>query len=193
MSTVLKRSEEPRPSPSLLGSLKVDPEKGTVTAVDERFLIIPVRLINSMEDRLVRNFGPANATIFEYEIGKESGAAYMELAMRRGLKPKTSEDVRSMVQQAGSSGWGRMDVIEFDFSKKLARMRWTNSVSVRNTKGKTPVCHFNRGLLTGATEVMLGRPCESLEVSCQGKGDKHCEAVIGDPKLIADIADKTKP
>ena len=145
-----------------------------------------------MEDRLVRNFGPATATIFEYEIGKESGAQYMQLATRAGLKPATTEEVRNMVQQAGSSGWGRMEVIEFDFKKKFARMRWTNGVSVRNTKGKTPVCHFNRGLLTGATEFMLGTPRESLEVSCQGKGDKFCEAVIGDSKLIAGLADTRK-
>lgn len=145
-----------------------------------------------MEDRLVRNFGPVTATIFEYEIGKESGARYMQLANRRGVKPQSADEVRSMVQQGGLSGWGRMEVVEFDFKKKLARMRWTNGVSVRNTKGKTPVCHFNRGLLTGATEAMLGRACESLEVSCQGKGDKFCEAIIGDPKLIADLADTPK-
>ena len=188
----MKRSEESRPSPSLLESLRVDPGQGTITAFDERFLIIPVRLIHSMEDRLVRNFGPVTATIFEYEIGKESGAQYMQLAARSGLKPSSTDEVRNMVQQGGLSGWGTMEVIEFDFKKKLAKMRWTNGVSVRNTKGKTPVCHFNRGLLTGATEVMLGRPCESLEVSCQGKGDKFCEAVIGDSKVIAGLADKPK-
>ena len=188
----MKRSEEPRPPPSLLQSLRVDPGEGTITAVDERFLIFPVRLIHSIEDRLVRNLGPVTATIFEYEIGKECGAQYMQIAAKSGLKPQTTEEVRNMVSQGGLSGWGRMEVEEFDFAKKLARIRWTNGVSVRSTKGKRPVCHFNRGLLTGATEVMLGRPCESLEVSCQGKGDKFCEAIIGIPKVIAGLADKPK-
>ena len=90
------------------------------------------------------------------------------------------------------SGWGRIEVVEFDFAKKSARVRWTNGVDVRNSKGKTPVCHFVRGLLTGATEALVGKPRESLEVSCQGKGDEFCEAVVGDAKTIARLANNPK-
>ena len=189
----MKRSEKSKVSQNALGAFRIDPEEGTLNAYNERFLMIPVRLIHSIEDRLVRNFGPATATMFEYEIGKEGGAQYLQVAARAGLKAESPDDVRKMAQQLGTlNGWGRVEVVEFDFTKKLARVRWTNGVSVRNTKGKTPVCHFGRGILTGATEAMFGRPCESLEVSCQGKGDKFCEAIIGDPKAIARLADNPK-
>jgi predicted hydrocarbon binding protein len=62
-------------------------------------------------------------------------------------------------------------------------------VSVRSKKGRTPVCHFSRGLMTGAIEVVLGRKCESLETSCERKGDKYCEAIIGNPSTVALVAD----
>ena len=90
----MKRSEERKASRSALGGLKVDPKEGTLTAFDERFLVIPVKLIHSIEDRLVRNFGSATATIFEYEIGKEGGAQYMRLATEAGYKTGSSDDVR---------------------------------------------------------------------------------------------------
>ena len=87
------------------------------------------------------------------------------------------------------SGWGKLDVVDFDFSKKSIRIRWKNGVSVRNRTGKTPVCHFGRGILTGAVAAILKSSCESIEVSCQGKGDKFCEAIIGEPREINRLAD----
>ena len=188
----MKRSEESKSSQSALGGLRADPEQGTLTAYDERFLVIPIKLIHSIEDKLVRSFGPATATMFEYEIGKEGGAQYMRLATEAGFKTSSTEDVRKMFQQGGLSGWGRIEVVEFDFGKKFARVRWTNGVDVRNSKGKKPVCHFVRGLLTGATQTLFGKPCESLEVTCQGKGDEVCEAIVGDAKTIGRLANDSK-
>ena len=77
-----------------------------------------------------------------------------------------------------------MDVVDFDLSKKLVRISWQNGVSVRNSKNKTPVCHFGRGILTGAISEIVGFKCESIETSCQGKGDGYCEAVLAEPREI---------
>ncbi len=173
-----------------LKTLNVDEKRGILTAYDERFLFIPIKLIHSIEDRLAESFGPVTATSFQYEIGKEGGAHYVRMAEKAGFKIKNPRDIRKIAERLGTlGGWGRLEVTEFDFERKLARIRWVNGVSVRNKKGKTPVCHFGRGILTGATEVILGRKCESLEVSCEGKGDPYCEAVIGDPAEIARFAD----
>lgn len=65
-------------------------------------------------------------------------------------------------------------------------------MSVRNRKGRTAVCHFGRGVLTGAVEEIFGRKCESLETSCQGKGDDYCEAIIGDADVIDRVASGVK-
>jgi predicted hydrocarbon binding protein len=176
-----------------LQSLDIDESKGIITAYDERFLFIPVGLIHSIEDRLTESFGPVTATSFQYEIGKQGGAQYMEIAAKSGFNVKRPGGLEQIADRLGTlSGWGKVSIVDFDLGKKMARIRWTNGVSVRNTKGKTPVCHFGRGIITGAMEQTFGRKCESLEVSCQGKGDRYCEAVIGPPEEITRIAERTK-
>ncbi len=175
-------------------AVDVDEEKGIVTAYGERFLFIPIALIHSIEDKLTDNFGPMTATSFEYEIGKEGGAQYVKIAAKAGFDIKSPKNIRAIADRLGTlSGWGKLEIVGFDFEKSLARLRWKNGVSVRNRKGKTPVCHFGRGILTGATETIFGKKCESLEISCQGKGDPYCEAVIGDPAEIGRVANTQRP
>ena len=172
--------------------LKVDRRKGTVSAFGERFLLIPVGLIHSIEDRMTQNLGPVTATAFEYEIGRQGGANFVELARKAGLSIRTLDDIQRIADTLGTlSGWGKLEVSGFDFKKKQARIRWTNGVSVRKRNGKTPVCHFGRGILTGAVAEILGSKCESIETSCQGKGDRFCEAVIGAPADIDRLAEQS--
>lgn len=170
-------------------AMVVDQKQGTINAYGDRFLFIPVNLIHSMEDRLTETLGPATATAFEYEIGKQGGANFIRIAKHAGLGVKSSAEIQRIADNLGTlSGWGKLEVITFDFGKKLARIKWINGVSVRNRTGKTTVCHFGRGILTGAVAEILGTKCESIEVTCQGKGDKFCEAVIGEPREIDRIA-----
>jgi predicted hydrocarbon binding protein len=169
--------------------MAIDQNEGTIKAYGERFLFIPVNLIHSMEDGLIETLGPATATSFEYEIGKQGGANFIRIAKNAGLGTRSSAEIQRIADSLGTlSGWGKLDVLSFDFGRKLARIKWINGVSVRNRTGKTTVCHFGRGILTGAVAEILGTECESIEVSCQGKGDKFCEAVIGEPREINRIA-----
>ena len=173
--------------------LVMDEKQGTLSAYGARFLLIPVKLIHSIEDRLTESFGPVTATSFQYEIGREGGAQYIHLAQKAGFNIKTPSDVQRIASSLGTlDGWGKLEVIAFDPVKKFARIRWKNGVSVRNKQGKTPVCHFGRGILTGAVGEIFGTRLESIEVSCQGKGDGFCEAVIGEPREISRLAD-TRP
>ena len=179
--------------PAARDELVVDERQGTLSAYGERFLLIPVKLIHSIEDRLTESFGPITATSFQYEIGKEGGAQYVHLAQKVGIGTKSPIDVQRIASSLGThNGWGKVEIVDFDFNKKIARIRWKNGVSVRNRKGKTPVCHFGRGVLTGAVEEIFGRRCESIEVSCQGKGDKFCEAVVAEPAEISRLVE-TRP
>ena len=179
--------------PGARGELVVDEKKGTLSAYGERFLLIPVKLIHSIEDRLTDNFGPITATIFQYEIGKEGGAQYVRLAEKVGIGAKSPTDVQRIASSLGTAnGWGKVEIVDFDFNKKIARIRWKNGVSVRNRNGKTPVCHFGRGVLTGAVEEIFGRRLESIELSCQGKGDRFCEAVVAEPAEISRLVE-TRP
>ena len=173
--------------------LVMNEKQGTLSAYGTRFLLIPVKLIHSIEDRLTESFGPVTATSFQYEIGREGGAQYIHLAQKAGFSIKTPSGVQRIASSLGTlDGWGKLEIIAFDPAKKFARIRWKNGVSVRNKKGKTPVCHFGRGILTGAVGEIFGTRLESIEVSCQGKGDSFCEAIIGEPREISRLAD-TRP
>lgn len=180
----MKKKSPRKPSP--LQRIVADEKKGTLSAYGERFLFIPVKLIHSIEDRLTKSLGPITATSFQYEIGREGGGHYIQIAERTGLDVRSQSGIQQLATLLGTmSGWGRVDVVDFDLQKRLVRIRWKNGVSVRNNKSKTPVCHFGRGILTGAVSEVLGLKCESIEVSCQGKGDSFCEAVVGEPKEIS--------
>ena len=170
--------------------LVMNERQGTLSAYGARFLLIPVKLIHSIEDRLTESFGPVTATSFQYEIGREGGAQYIHLAQKAGFRLNSPVDIQKIASSLGTlDGWGKLEIIDFDPTKKFARIRWKNGVSVRNRKAKTPVCHFGRGILTGAVGEIFGTRCESIEISCQGKGDRFCEAVIGEPREISRLAD----
>ena len=174
----------------VMKEMTIDEKEGILTAYGERFLFIPIKLIHSIEDRLTKSFGPVTATSFEYEIGREGGAQYIHLAQKTGLDTKTQAGTQRIADILGTaSGWGRVEITDFDVGKRLVRIRWKNGVSVRNRKGKTPVCHFGRGILTGALSEIFGAKFESIEIACQGKGDSYCEAVIGEPREIDRLAD----
>ncbi len=118
-------------------------KQGTLSAYGARFLLIPVKLIHSIEDRLTESFGPVTATSFQYEIGREGGAQYIHLAQKAGFSLKSPNDIQKIASSLGTlDGWGKLQIVDFDPTKKFARIRWKNGVSVRNRKGKTPVCHF---------------------------------------------------
>lgn len=176
----------------ILKAFDIDEESGMLTAYGERFLLIPVKLIHSIEDRLTDNLGPVTATSFQYEIGKNGGRVYVRLLDRAGYRKSDFSTTQKASDQFGTmAGWGKIEVVE-NRPKSLIRVRWTHGISVRNKRGKTPVCHFIRGVMTGATEESWRTRCESLELYCEGKGDRYCETVVGRPEEVARIAETLK-
>jgi hypothetical protein len=134
MAGVRKR-KNPR---AIFQAFNLDEKKGILTAYNERFLLIPVKLIHSIEDRLMESFGPATATSFQYEIGKEGGSEYVKMSRKAGFDTKSQANIREIAARLGTlSGWGRVEIIDFNFEKKLARIQWSNGVSVRNRKGRS--------------------------------------------------------
>jgi predicted hydrocarbon binding protein len=193
MSVSLSKKKGKKGNPGAGRELVMNEQQGTLSAYGARFLLIPVKLIHSIEDRLTESFGPVTATSFQYEIGREGGAQYIHLAQKAGFSLKSPNDIQKIASSLGTlDGWGKLQIVDFDPAKKFARIRWKNGVSVRNRKGKTPVCHFGRGILTGAVGEIFATRLESIEVSCQGKGDSFCEAIIGEPREISRLAD-TRP
>ena len=177
---------------TLLKGVEVDEDRGTLTAYGIRFMLIPAKLLHSIEDRLSELLGPMTATSFVYEIGKEGGSVYVHLLDKAGYKLTDFGAVQKAADQYGSmAGWGKLVLVD-TYPRKRMKVRWTNGVSVRNKKGKNPVCHFVRGVMTGAAEEAWGMKCESLELYCEGKGDNYCEVVIGTPEQVSLLAEASR-
>jgi len=173
-----------------LSKLQVHEEKGIVTAFDERFLIMPVKFMHSIEDLLVRTFGPLAAANLLYEMGKEAGKHSIWPLPASAYGIKSARDFHQTSQKlVALCGWGTFSNVQFDHGKLMARSQGTNSIFVRKRTGRTPVCHYIRGLEAGAFETASGRPCESIEVMCEGKGNANCEIFTGKPFEIARLAE----
>src|SRR5260370_41964235 len=82
----LSSKKSKRGRPGARGDLVVDEKQGTLSADGERFLLIPVKLIHAIEDRLTERFGPITATSFQYEIGEEGVAQYVRLAQKVAIR-----------------------------------------------------------------------------------------------------------
>src|SRR5712664_2269471 len=107
--------------------LVMNEKQGTLSAYGARFLLIPVKLIHSIEDRLTESFGPVTATSFQYEIGREGGAQYIHLAQKAGFRLNTPVDIQKIASSLGTlDGWGKLEIIAFDLARKFARIRWKN-------------------------------------------------------------------
>lgn len=173
-----------------LVGFNLDEEKGMLTAFGERFLIMPVKFMRSIEDLLIKTFGPIAAANFLYEMGREAGKHSVELASAAGYDLTQLRDQQRLGKELISRwGWGRIGEVQLGPERKLVRTQRTNSVFVRTQKGKTPVCHFLRGLDAGTLQVAFGKRCESIEVSCEGKGNISCEIITGNPAEIARFAE----
>src|SRR5207245_11690056 len=81
--------------------LVMNEEQGTLSAYGARFILIPVKLIHSIEDRLTDGFGPVTATSFQYEIGREEGDQYIYLVQKTGFNITKRSDFEEC---AGSLG-----------------------------------------------------------------------------------------
>src|SRR5438094_2816351 len=118
--------------------LVMNEKQGTLSAYGARFLLIPVKLIHSIEDRLTESFGPVTATSFQYEIGREGGAQYIHLAQKAGFNIKTPSDIQRIASSLGTlDGGGKVEIIEFDPTSQFAMHTGKNGVSVRNRRGNT--------------------------------------------------------
>jgi predicted hydrocarbon binding protein len=165
-------------------------EKGILTAFGDRFLIMPAKFMHSIEDLLIKTFGPIAAANLLYEMGREAGKYSVELASTAGYDLTQVQDQQRLGKELISQwGWGRTGTVQLGPERKLARTQRTNSIFVRTRRGKTPVCHFLRGLDASILQVAFGKRCESIEVSCEGKGNTSCEIVTGNPAQVARFAE----
>ena len=157
-------------------------------------LLMSIGMKRSLESLFVKTFGLPVASSFLYEMGKEVGAHSARLLREAGFTVMSPKNLPKAGQELATLwGWKTLQTMELDFHNKLFRSRLTGSAYVRNSRGKTPVCHFGRGSAAGTFSIVFGKSCESIEIACEGRRDDYCELMVGTPRRIARQAENFLP
>jgi predicted hydrocarbon binding protein len=79
-----------------------------------------------------------------------------------------------------ASGWGLIEIIDFDFETKKAIIVIDNSPFARELKGKISFYADNiiRGIFAGFFSVIFKQDVECVEVECFALNDKSCKFII---------------
>ena len=89
--------------------------------------------------------------------------------------PKTREGLAEMLKIYVATGWGKIELLEVDPARNLARIRMDEAFeSVGLNTGK-PECYFIAGHLAGALSGYFKTEVKAVETKCRSQGDTHCE------------------
>ena len=156
-----------------------------------RTVVVPDVFFTALTSRLRRDIGRSAAHNLLYDIGRDAGRAFMEMAKQVLGRLEDEEDTRKVIRMFGTEyGWADIDLTTFDLNGKCAVVRWKNGVGVPHGGSKEPVCHLGRGLLSGAAEVLFGVACDAVETKCEAMGADTCEFVVGGADRVAEIAER---
>ena len=85
------------------------------------------------------------------------------------------ETISFMMAMGAEIGWGKFQLIEYDFEDRKLQIRVKNSAFAEAYgDSKAAVCHLINGVLSGLATVLFTRKCMGSETECLAKGDTNC-------------------
>ncbi len=137
-----------------------------------------------------------NASYLIYQAGIKGGFSFLEpMIQKRRIKPSAEGFSRGLAVFT-DGGAGHFIVKEMRWEEGWARIECTNTFegwmySQRGDSPGRPSCDYTRGIILGfmqATHQYAGTGVEEaldcVEVACLGKGDRHCEFLVGSREKI---------
>lgn len=165
----------------IIDLLRSHREEGEIRLSELRVTLVPSALFGTMQRIFEKMTGAEIARQLLYIAGKEVARLYVE-AMRKVESFSNLEDCLFLFQELESlSGWGDIEVMEFDPENLNFRFAVKNSYAKEAfRKGETgqPVCSLMAGLLAGTIEALINKPIDLVEVKCWAKGDDNCEFIV---------------
>ncbi|MDY6964580.1 MAG: V4R domain-containing protein [Halobacteriota archaeon] len=163
-------------------SFRVDSKKGHLLFRDKRVAMIPAGMFSELYLGLSDVTGKGGAASTLYMGAKKSASVLYSIVSNTYGEDnlKSEEKFGKLINEIISlAGYGNCEVVKVDFKniEVIIRMRdlLTSSGIV---KSDVPVCHAERGAMTGIIENITKKPCNGQEVKCQAMGDEYCEFVI---------------
>ncbi|MDY6964581.1 MAG: 4-vinyl reductase [Halobacteriota archaeon] len=162
--------------------LRFDATKGHMLFKGERVAMVPTGMFTELYLGLSDVTGKGGAASTLYMGAKKTASILYNIAAKiYGEENLRSEETFGdvMDQLISMTGYGRCEVVKADFEnvEVIIRMRGLLTSS-EIVKSDVPVCHVERGVMTGIVEMISRKSCTGQEVKCQATGDEYCEFVI---------------
>jgi len=158
---------------SIIDQLVYDPASGTLTYRDIRYVVIrPETIVGFQKSIEKHNRKTAQDALFQggYQGGYLSAKKFKETQ-----NLSDTETINFMMTMGAEIGWGRFELVEYDFRNRKLQIKVENSAFAQTYgNAKQGVCHLINGVLSGLATALFGRNCMGAETECLAKGDPHC-------------------
>jgi len=109
-----------------------------------------------------------------YRMGFSYGRAAWENLM--GVHhPKSKEGLAEMLRIYVATGWGKVDLLEFNPQHLHARLKLEDGFESEGLSTGKSECYFIGGHLAGLMSSYFGADLKAHETRCVSKGDSYCE------------------
>ena len=164
--------------------LKMDPRTGIASIRDSRVLILDAEVFGLIREEVIEELGQARAKDFFLRVGFQHGYADF---MRMNLSHEFDDDTNLLLSASclqAWEGWAQAKPRELRFNRQtgdfLSTGSWNNSFEAEqhlfhHPPIREPVCWTMMGYSSGWCSAFAGTLIISIETSCVGMGDPHCE------------------
>ncbi len=139
----------------------------------DRAVLMRVEGLRAMLEA-VKSSNPAGGAESIYAQGFSYGKAAWENVI--GIhRPKTKEGLAEMLRMYVATGWGIIELADFNLSRATARVKLSDGFECVGVSSSRPEGHFIAGHLAGAFSAYFGREVRAVESKCVAIGDPRCE------------------
>ncbi len=156
-------------------------EKGSITILKHRFMIIPVHVIVT----IIKN--DPESSRYLYYGAKQGGVDFADTLITSFKIDSVQKLEELLINTFNLGGWGELEIIKNDMQNKFAIFRIRNSSMASDYgKSKEPVCHTNRGFLAGGASRVYNTDVDCVETRCVSSGSEFCEFIAANKNYILD-------
>ena len=137
-------------------------------------LVLDVRTLRSMKDRLSKIYGDTSQTAIMYAMGKEDGQRKATDIIKRLPQESHEAFIERILSLQRILGWGDIKVVSSEPKKFVVRIY--DCVERRlGGKSEKPECDYIAGLIAGIYEATHDLDAEASELKCVSQGNPYCE------------------
>ncbi|MDY6865303.1 MAG: 4-vinyl reductase [Halobacteriota archaeon] len=165
-------------------SVRINPKDGHILIKGDRVAMVPTEMFTELYLGLSKVMGKTGAATAFYFGAKNSGHVLYDIGMKLyGEENMKSEErfPKILDELLSIAGYGRCEVEKVDFTdvEVVIRLRGLLTSSGIDDSD-VPVCHAERGAMTGIVESITGKQLKGQETKCQAMGDDYCEFYISE-------------